>query len=78
MIYTSCFASAGKHPKAVAISRGVPVWFRNRRIYDALRPSWAMLKLGEDTRPPNFAAIVQTAAVRTAAMAIPLANSAIQ
>jgi hypothetical protein len=45
VIYTSSFQQSGKHPNAVAISRGVPVWFKNRRIYDPLRPSRAMLEL---------------------------------
>jgi len=45
VIYTSSFKQSGKHPNAVAISRGVPVWFKNRRIYDPLRPSRAMLEL---------------------------------
>lgn len=43
MICTSNFATAGSHPQAVAISRGVPKGFTGRR-YKALAPPWALLK----------------------------------
>ena len=41
---TSNFRRAGKLPNAVAISVGVPAWFRGRR-YRKLAPTRAMLKL---------------------------------
>lgn len=44
---TSNFATAGKHRRAVAISRGVPVWFRGRR-YEALAPTWAMIRMKDE------------------------------
>ena len=47
MIFTSSFPISGKNPRAVAISRGVPVWFRKRPVCEPLRPSRAMLKLDE-------------------------------
>jgi hypothetical protein len=43
-IFTSSFKLAGRHPRAVAIACGVPVWFRGRR-YDALRPPRSMLRI---------------------------------
>jgi hypothetical protein len=44
MIYTSNFREHGKHPAAVAISRGVPKGYTGLR-YLALAPSRIMLKL---------------------------------
>jgi len=42
---TSYFANrrTASDPNAVAISRGVPRWFRGR-IYDPLRPSWMLVE----------------------------------
>ena len=41
---TSYFANrrAAADPNAVAISRGVPRWFKGR-VYDPLRPSWELV-----------------------------------
>jgi len=55
MIYTSNFAIAGKHENAVAISRGIPKWFKGRR-YMPLAPSWLMVKIGN---PNIFTPIYQ-------------------
>lgn len=41
---TSNFARNGRHPKAVAISRGVPKWYKGRR-YLKLAPSWELIKI---------------------------------
>lgn len=41
-LFTSSFAACGLHPRAVAISRGVPQFFRGR-TFPKLAPSWAML-----------------------------------
>ena len=43
MITTSNFAKSGKHPDAVAISRGVPRFYKGRR-YNALAPPDWLLK----------------------------------
>lgn len=43
-LFTSNYRSAGRHALAVAISRGVPVWFRGRH-YDPLKPPRSMLRL---------------------------------
>jgi uncharacterized protein YeaO (DUF488 family) len=42
---TSYFANrrAAADPQAVAISRGVPRWFKGR-VYDPLRPSWKLVQ----------------------------------
>ena len=42
---TSYFANrqAATEPDAVAVSRGVPRWFKGR-IYDPLRPSWKLVQ----------------------------------
>jgi hypothetical protein len=42
---TSYFAKrrAASDPHAVAISRGVPRWFKGR-VYDPLRPSWNLVE----------------------------------
>lgn len=42
MITTSNFAMSAKHPDAVAISRGVPRWYKGRR-YIALAPPRRLL-----------------------------------
>ena len=44
MIFTSSFNRSARNPKAVAICRGLQPWYTGR-VYDPLRPSWAMLKL---------------------------------
>jgi hypothetical protein len=41
-VYTSNFAVSGRDPRAVAIARGKPWWFKGR-AYDALAPTRAML-----------------------------------
>lgn len=43
MIQTSYFAKAAKMDNAVAISIGVPKWFKGER-YPALAPSWSLVK----------------------------------
>ena len=50
VIYTSNFSISGKHPNAVAISRGIPKWFKGRR-YLPLAPSWALIN---KTDPQTF------------------------
>jgi hypothetical protein len=44
-VKTSYFANrkAVADPHAVAISRGVPKWFKGR-VYDPLRPSWQLVE----------------------------------
>jgi len=46
---TSYFANrtAAADPNAVAISRGVPRWFKGR-IYDPLRPSWKLVQAAKE------------------------------
>lgn len=41
-IYTSNFANAGKAPNPVAISKGVPIWFKGQ-VYKALAPTWELV-----------------------------------
>ncbi len=41
---TSNFFKNGRHPKAVAISRGVPKWYKGRR-YLKLAPSWELIRI---------------------------------
>lgn len=43
-IYTSCFAKAGAHPQAVAISRGLPRTFPRERQFEPLAPTRTMLQ----------------------------------
>jgi uncharacterized protein (DUF488 family) len=43
MIRTSNFIKAGHDENAVAISRGVPKWYKGRR-YMKLAPSWNLIK----------------------------------
>ena len=47
-IHTSNFSTAGKHPNAVAISRGIPRWYKGKR-YLPLAPTWAMVKVKDPT-----------------------------
>jgi len=51
---TSYFAnrSAAADPNAVAISRGVPRWFKGR-VYDPLRPSWALVEAAKSGKITN-------------------------
>jgi len=42
MIQTSYFAKAADHPNAVAISQGIPAWYKGRR-YKQLAPSWDLI-----------------------------------
>lgn len=44
MIYTSSFHVAARHPKAVAICRGLQ-HHEGIKTYNPLRPSWEMLRL---------------------------------
>ena len=53
VIYTSNFRTAGNHPAAIAISRGIPKWFKGRR-YLPLAPSWSLINT---TDPPTFTAL---------------------
>lgn len=43
---TSNFAVSAKNPNAVAICRGKPKWYKGR-TFDALAPTWEMLKMNE-------------------------------
>jgi uncharacterized protein YeaO (DUF488 family) len=51
---TSCFAKrrAASDPNAVAISRGVPRWFKGR-VYDPLRPSWDLVRAAKEGTSTN-------------------------
>jgi len=40
MITTSNFARSSKHPDAVAISQGVPRWYKGRRYMTLAPPRW--------------------------------------
>lgn len=42
-MYTSNFTNAGTHPDAVAISQGIPKFFKGKR-YMALAPPWSLVK----------------------------------
>jgi hypothetical protein len=42
MITTSSFAKSGKHPDAVAISRGVPRFYKGRRYMVLAPPAWLL------------------------------------
>jgi hypothetical protein len=42
MITTSNFAKSGKHPDAVAISRGVPRFYKGRRYMALAPPVWLL------------------------------------
>jgi hypothetical protein len=46
-LFTSNFAVAGKHPKAVCIAVGKPFWWKGRN-YPALAPTRAMLKMSSE------------------------------
>ena len=41
---TSSFAVAGRHERAVAVSRSVPSWYRGRR-YPSLAPCWPLVRV---------------------------------
>jgi Protein of unknown function, DUF488. len=43
---TSYYAKSGSDKDAVAISQGVPKWFKGR-VYKKVAPSWRMIKLPE-------------------------------
>ena len=45
-LFTGNFRRCGKHPQAVAISVGVPRWYKGKRML-ALAPTRPMLKLNE-------------------------------
>lgn len=42
-LYTSNFNISGKDKKAIAISVGVPGWYKGKR-FNALAPTWEMVK----------------------------------
>jgi len=42
MITTSNFARSAKHPDAVAISQGVPRWYKGRRYMPLAPPRWLL------------------------------------
>ncbi len=42
MITTSNFAQSAKHPDAVAISQGVPRWYKGRRYMPLAPPRWLL------------------------------------
>ena len=42
MITTSSFAKSAKHPDAVAISQGVPGWYKGRRYMPLAPPRWLL------------------------------------
>jgi len=44
MITTSNFAKSGKHPDAVAISQGVPRFYRVKRYMPLAPPRWLLAK----------------------------------
>ena len=44
---TSNFARNSNHPNAVAISQGIPRWYKGRR-YMPLAPSWDLVKIKEE------------------------------
>jgi hypothetical protein len=46
-LFTSNFAVAGKHPKAVCIAVGKPFWWKGRN-YPALAPTREMLKMSSE------------------------------
>jgi len=56
-VQTSSFKIAAKHPRAVAISVGVPRWFRGRR-FEALAPTRDMLKMPPGEYDLRFAEIL--------------------
>lgn len=56
MIFTSNFKIAGHILQAVAISRGLPRGWRGR-IYKALAPSWALVKISD---PKQFINLYRT------------------
>lgn len=58
-LYTSNYARNGQHPKAVAISRGVPPWYKGARCL-ALAPTRAMLDLPREQFHLRMAAILAT------------------
>src|SRR5215470_1198902 len=42
MVTTSNFAKSGKHPEAVAISQGVPRFYKGRRYMPLAPPRWLL------------------------------------
>jgi hypothetical protein len=44
MLFTSNFKISGKHPDAVAICKGVPKWFKGRRMPKLGPQTWALVK----------------------------------
>lgn len=42
MIQTANFATGAKHPDAVAICRGVPRWYRGRRLIELAPERWLL------------------------------------
>jgi len=57
MMYTSCYAVNGKDPRAVAISRGVPLWFKGR-VYTKLAPPLFILE--EKRSPAEYTRLYQS------------------
>ena len=53
-IRMSNFSTAGSLPNAVAICRGIPQTWGERPIYQALAPTWAMLKMSMADYIPLF------------------------
>lgn len=43
-MFISNFARSAKNPKAVAISRGRPGWYKGR-VYEKLAPPWRLVKM---------------------------------
>ena len=54
MLLTSYYAKSGKDQDAVAISQGVPKWFKGR-VYKKLAPSWKMIKLPDKQYREEYA-----------------------
>jgi len=55
MITTSNFATSAKHPDAVAISRGVPRFYKGRRYMALAPPAWLLKAKKPDCLTRNTA-----------------------
>jgi len=73
-VFTSNFKSHGRSEHAVAVSCGVPRWFRGRRM-PALAPERKMISEPEETYRPYYAGLL--AALDVHAIAAELGDGAI-